>query len=205
MASKEAQFNTILGDPIIKKKYVGAHHHNKAVWYTSKSIPLLLTKKWRKGIKEHKNKIPHSLFLKPLIHRCIWNPFSSSQTAERTAPFFSVVYIFHQGVQCGFQRWKHIYWPETNLYHICFIVFNLWVYKQRQKPEISHFNEISDICIRRAVQKFFERYFCIFFMMTMAYTVMLFSLKISRKSSSYLKVMARPQGRFDFLMNQRLI
>lgn len=52
----------ILGDATIKKQYMGDHHHNKAIWYPSKSILLLLTKTWRKGIKEYKNGIPHSLF-----------------------------------------------------------------------------------------------------------------------------------------------
>lgn len=44
MVSEEAQFNMILGDMITKKKYAGDHYHNKAIWYPSKSILLLLQK-----------------------------------------------------------------------------------------------------------------------------------------------------------------
>lgn len=71
MVSKEAQFNMILDDPITKRKFLSNHHHDKAIEYTSKSILLLHTTTWRKGIKERKNRIPRSLFLKSLIHRCI--------------------------------------------------------------------------------------------------------------------------------------
>lgn len=87
MALEEAQFNMILGDPVLKEKYVSDHHHNKAIWYTSKSIHLLLTKTWGEGIKEHKNRIPYSLSLKSPIHGCIRNTLSSSRTAESTALF----------------------------------------------------------------------------------------------------------------------
>lgn len=77
----------------LKRNITTTHHYNKAIWYTSKSIHLLPMKTWRKGIKEHKNRIPHSLFLKSPIHGCIWNTLSSSQTAESTAPFL-VWYIY---------------------------------------------------------------------------------------------------------------
>lgn len=82
-------------------------------------------------------------------------------------------------------------------------IFQSMPYKQRVKQEFAHCN--GTFALGETLMIFREIYTrLLHFHNDYASTVLLFPLQMLRKSS-YLKVMAWPQGRFDFLMNQRLI